>query len=124
MFGSFQSIWRGIYKGQNKKLENVARFFFKKKERDPEKLAAWGLSPEDFANDEICEFFLENELVVKIFARICNQWRSSSNGLFALDYNILPMMFEIFSVPLEKRLQIIDDIGVMEITALDEIRKR
>ncbi len=87
-------------------------------------LAALGLTEEDFANDSICEIFPENELVVAIFSRIFNQWRSGINGLFALDYNLLPMMFDVFSVPLEKRLQIIDDIGVMEIIALDEIKKR
>lgn len=82
------------------------------------------MSPEDFANDDVCEFFLENKIAVEIFYRICNQWRSGPNGIFALDYNVLPMFFDLFGIVKEKQLQMIDDISVMELAALDEIKKR
>lgn len=79
---------------------------------------------EDFANDEICEVFQENELVVCIFSHICNQWRAGPNGLFALDYTTLNMMFDIYEVAIDKKLGILQDIGVMEVVALEELDKR
>ena len=83
-----------------------------------EELAAIGLLPEDVADTSITEIWEENYTAFQIFTKLRTQWRVGMAGPTGMDYNLLPTLFEAFSIPKKKRGPLLDDLMVMECEAL------
>ena len=71
-----------------------------------------------------CLIFPDNWPTVMIFRDISTQWRVGMSGPVGLDYNVLPMIFGLRSVPRDERAEIFDGIQTMESAALEAIRER
>lgn len=52
------------------------------------------------------------------------QWRAGSSGLYGLDYNVLPFLFDIHEIAHAERIDTLHDIRVMEDAALSEMKHR
>lgn len=75
--------------------------------------------PKDF------EVWPENLETVRMFLRLATQWRAVSGmgggGLIGLDYNAVRWLFELYHV--EDQQQLLEDLQVMEIAALNAMRE-
>ena len=69
------------------------------------------------------EIYPDNVDTVRIFSDISTQWRGGASGVIGLDYNVLPMIFEMRQVKKKKRLEIFDGLKIMERAALTEMRR-
>lgn len=54
-----------------------------------------------------------------IFCAMQTQWRSAGGGAYGFDYNVLPMLFDIYKV--EDREMALNDLRIMESKALEMI---
>ncbi|QPD96298.1 hypothetical protein [Enterobacter phage N5822] len=52
-----------------------------------------------------------------VFCAMQTQWRSAGGGAYGLDYNVLPMLFEIYKVT--DREMALNDLRIMESKALE-----
>lgn len=50
------------------------------------------------------------------------QWRCSGSGAYGFDYNVLPMLFEIYKV--EDREMALNDLRIMEQKALEMMHSK
>ena len=82
-----------------------------------------GLTPEDFA-DQACIVFPDCWKSVKVMQAMRGQWRIGPGGPFALDYNVLPEIWERCKIAEEFRDGIFQDLDVMQGEALALIQKR
>lgn len=84
-----------------------------------EELQAVGLSRDDFDDDEVEEIFVTQDMLDSwnIFMAMQTQWRSAGSGAYGLDYNVLPMMFDIYKI--ENRELALDDLRLLEAKALE-----
>ncbi|URC25558.1 hypothetical protein [Escherichia phage EC167] len=57
-----------------------------------------------------------------IFCAMQTQWRCSGGGAYGFDYNVLPMLFEIYKV--EDREMALNDLRVMEQKALEMMHSK
>lgn len=87
----------------------------------PEQLAGLGLSPDDFVA-ETFDVFPENETAVRVFQSVSTQWRVGPHGVYGLDYNVLPFIFDTHKIPKSKRAALLDDLRIMEDAAIACIR--
>lgn len=61
-------------------------------------------------------------LSVQVFQSVCGQWRVDFSGPSALDYNVLPWVFETFGVEAGDRMEVFQDVRTMERAALDAMK--
>ena len=87
-----------------------------------EELASLGLLKEDVEPAAI-DVWQENQLALDAFLLMGSQWRVGMNGATGLDYCALPFVFKTLGVKKNKWGEILDDIRIMENTALSEMRK-
>ena len=95
-----------------------------KKPPTDSELEAWGLTREDYLNDEP-EVLLFDESMHQsweVFCAMQTQWRASVNGVYGLDYNVLPMLFKIYKIDDEEMT--LNDVRIMEGQALKEMHKK
>lgn len=88
---------------------------------DPAQLAAVGLTPEDFAADDLIEVWPENDGAVQAFAVLARQWRMGPRGPVGLDYSAMPFVLEMAGIPRDNWQAYFADIRVMEDEALKSI---
>jgi hypothetical protein len=55
---------------------------------------------------------------------MATQWRAGMSGATGLDYNALPVVLRLMSVPKKEHPSLFEDIRTMEDAALDEMRKK
>jgi len=65
----------------------------------------------------------DNLLSVQVFHDMIRQWRVGMNGLYGLDYNVLPFIFNIRRVKRKKQFRIFEDIKVMEQAVIADVSK-
>lgn len=70
------------------------------------------------------EIYAENVPVVKLFMDMMTQWRVGTGGVVGLDYNVLPMLFDVRGVASDERGELLDGLKVMESAALEKIREK
>ncbi|ATN94105.1 tail length tape measure protein [Shigella phage vB_SflS-ISF001] len=83
-----------------------------------------GSSLSDYEDEEFETIIGDAEMVKgwNVFTSMLIQWRSSGAAAYALDYNVLPMLFKIYKIEdVELALQ---DIMIMEAKALEMIAKQ
>ena len=85
-------------------------------------LAAFGLTPDDFATDEY-NLWPENYQSYQVFAACSTQWRVGMNGPTGIDYNVLTELWRRLKVPISSRDDVFQDIRIMETAALNQIRE-
>lgn len=54
-----------------------------------------------------------------LFCAMQTQWRSTSGSVYGFDYNVLPMLFDIYKI--EDREMALNDLRIMEQKALEMI---
>lgn len=86
-------------------------------------LAAFGFTPEDYANERI-EIWPENQQAINLFISISTQWRVGAGGPTGLDYNVLFTRMARMDLSDERHEQLFDDIRVIESEALAILNKR
>lgn len=86
-------------------------------------MAAAGFSPEDYDHDVI-EVWPEHWDAVHFFLRLPTQWRYGMNGRTGLDYTAVLAMLREMRLPRDKREEIFAGVQVMEIAALEEMKRK
>lgn len=86
-------------------------------------LAAFGLSWADVAGDYCVDIYPCNERSFRVFDSIKTQWRVGQVGVYGLDYNVLPLLLKVNSIPESDWPQVMTDIRIMEAAAIDQIRE-
>lgn len=94
-----------------------------KKPPSEKELADYGLTMEDYLNEEPEILELDSEMYAawEVFCAMQTQWRSSGIGAIGLDYNVLPMLFRIYKIEDEELT--LNDVRVMEAEALKRMHK-
>lgn len=80
-------------------------------------LAAMGLKPSDFPEEDI-PVFADNWETFKLFEAMSTQWRVSMCGETGLDYNTIPILASSLFINSEDYPDIIPGLRVMEAEAL------
>ncbi|WP_445083146.1 DUF1799 domain-containing protein [Candidatus Nitrotoga sp. M5] len=114
-------------RGQGENLAAIASAFYAGGGGGPtdEELKAAGLTRDDIAGeeDEIVWVWPEHEKALDLFNALVTQWRSGFNGATGLDYNVLPFLFELYSVEKAQQLARFDELQIMERAALKAMKK-
>lgn len=64
----------------------------------------------------------ENWPAFELFAALRTQWRTSMAGYTGLDYTAVLAVMDAYGTPAEERRDLLDDVHVMELAALAELR--
>lgn len=67
------------------------------------------------------ELYADNAQTVKVFIDMSTQWRVGVGGAVGLDYNVIPLVFDIRGVTDDDRGEVFDGLKIMERAALDVI---
>lgn len=80
----------------------------------------------DFENEpaEIVKVWSINWDVFLLFRRLKTQWRTSFNGLYGLDYNVLFHMLDRMELQPERYLEMENDIRIMESSVLQYFNEK
>ena len=70
------------------------------------------------------EIYAENVPVVSLFMDMLTQWRVGPGGVVGLDYNVLPMLFDVRGVANNERGDLLDGLKTMESAALEKLREK
>lgn len=68
------------------------------------------------------EIYAENVPVVRLFMDMLTQWRVGPGGVVGLDYNVLPMLFDVREIASDERGDLFDGLKIMESAALEKLR--
>lgn len=73
----------------------------------------------DFEGEEPEEIAFDETLMASwdIFCALQTQWRCGAGGAYGFDYNVLPMLFEIYKI--DDKEAVLNDVRVMEQKALE-----
>lgn len=66
----------------------------------------------------------DNAAAIKLFLRLQTQWRMGPGGPVGLDYRVLPLAMRAEHMNTHDLSDVLDDLQVMELAALDEILGR
>lgn len=90
---------------------------------DEAELKAFGLRPEDFAEQNEIDIWPDNFEAVKLFADVSTQWRIGFGGATGLDYSAVCAVMKLTRVKKKRRQALLADIAVLEAAALEEMYK-
>lgn len=85
-------------------------------------MAAAGYLPEDFEADEV-ELWPENQVAFDLFFSVRTQWRHGFSGPTGLDYMPLLRLMDDMELQGAARREMLQDITVMELAALQAMHK-
>lgn len=86
-------------------------------------MAAAGFSPEDYDHDVI-EVWPEHWDAVHFFLRLPTQWRYGMSGRTGLDYTAVMSLLATMRLPPDKADEILESVQVMEMAALEEMKRK
>lgn len=83
-------------------------------ERPPDaaELSAFGFLLTDL--DDACDIWPDNIAAANVFIAMQTQWRAAMGGATGLDYNVLPSVFRLLSVPKAEWRDTFECVRVME----------
>lgn len=84
-------------------------------------MAAFGMTPEDYEQEDIISLWPDNWLSFGVFAGMSTQWRIGASGVIGLDYNALNTVMKLKGVKKKQRKKVFNDVQVMEAEALEII---
>ncbi len=90
---------------------------------DVDQLSAFGLTLDDVAPAAI-DVWPDHVTVLEVFKRMGTQWRTGMNGAVGLDYQPLPFIFRMLKIPKSEWGQVLDDMRVIELAALNQIHRK
>lgn len=82
-------------------------------------MAAFGLTPEDFGEEDVVQVWPDCWAAVQLLAAVSTQWRVSMAGAYGLDYAALFSVMQVWGVRKKKRAEMLHDIRVMEQAVLE-----
>lgn len=83
-----------------------------------------GLTQEDVANDRVIEVWPEHWDAFQLFSMLRTQWRVGAKGPTGLDYGVVFSCMDTLRIKRRARIEMLDDIRVMEREALDQMYKK
>jgi hypothetical protein len=115
-----------VLRGTRGKLKAAARALYAKDASDSE-LAAWGLTPEDYAAESPIDgvgIWKANWQAVAVFRDLETQWRVGMAGPTGLDYGAIEPALRLTEVSTETWPDLFRCIRVLEREALDVMAKQ
>lgn len=88
------------------------------KEMDSTTLSIFGLQEEDMEEINTIEVYSDNWIPFLLFDFLATQWRTSAGGVIGLDYNVIPLAFDMLEVKDEHKQDAVLGLRVMESTAI------
>lgn len=88
------------------------------KEMDSTTLSIFGLREEDMEEINTIEVYPDNWCSFLLFDFLATQWRTSAGGVIGLDYNVIPLAFDMLEVEEDSRQDAVLGLRVMESTAI------
>ncbi len=82
------------------------------------------MTREDVAAQEEFEVWPENWDAVMLFVDLMTQWRMGMGSPVALDYAAIPVVMDLNGTPAYQRRELFDAIRVMEVGALEAMRRK
>ncbi|RZL39224.1 MAG: hypothetical protein EOP35_04095 [Rubrivivax sp.] len=89
-----------------------------------EELAAFGLRPEDVADQQRIELWPDTAAAFSLFCELTTQWRCGPGGFYGLDYAGVKATFELLHVPVEDWPALLSDLRDLESGALEGMKKK
>lgn len=87
-------------------------------------LEAVGLTRADIEEpEEVIFIWPENWQSFQIFCSLRTQWFTGFNGRTGINYCSMPIVFDLYNIEQNRRLEIFEDIMVMENAALGVMQK-
>ena len=87
-------------------------------------LEAFGLKREDVENKDTTEIWPENWLPFKVFVELDTSWNVGPGGPVGLNWQAVPVWFDLMKVSDKKRFDVSSAIRVMEKEALRQMTKK
>ncbi|WP_159338056.1 DUF1799 domain-containing protein [Erwinia rhapontici] len=88
-----------------------------------EDLAAFGLSADDYTEEEqTVEVWPDCWAAFGVFRAMATQWRTGVGGITGLDYNVLPWLMKMEGI--DDEAAALNDVRIMERAALDLIHSK
>ena len=114
------SLYESTCGAAGKKLKRAVYLFYLKPPTDAQ-LEAVGLSRSDYEGEDPPEVIFDESMFQSwdLFCAMQTQWRSTSGSVYGFDYNVLPMLFDIYKI--EDREMALNDLRIMEQKALEMI---
>lgn len=81
----------------------------------------FGLTMEEACGPPV-EVWPDNVEALNVFIAMATQWRTSYGGAIGLDYNALPVVFDLVRVAQDARADVFDDLRILEDAALEQMR--
>lgn len=94
----------------------MARFYYTGP--SAEELEKIGITLEDVGSPPPVELWAENQKALELFIALDSQWRTGFNGRTGLDYNVLPVVFDLHGVEEADRKELFPKLQIMEREAL------
>lgn len=87
-------------------------------------MRAVGLTRSDYEGEEPPEIIFDESMGQSwdVFCAMQTQWRSAGAGAYGLDYNVLPMLFDIYKI--DDREMALNDLRIMEQKALEMMHNK
>src|SRR5699024_7187366 len=121
--GSYGFLFECASRATRKKLKRAVYLYYQKPPTDAE-LEAVGLTRSDYEGEDPPEVVFDESMMqsVDIFCAMQTQWRSAGAGAYGLDYNVLPMLFDIYKI--DDREMTLNDLRIMEQKALEMMHSK
>lgn len=81
-------------------------------------LSIFGLSEADMEDTNNTYLFPDNWDTFMVFEFMSTQWRTTTGGVTGLDYNVIPLAFQMIDVDKEDQTEVMHGVRVMETTAI------
>ena len=115
-------VRRGTDRGALGKLTTVAQVLYRAAP-DAAAITGFGLTLDDFEADYTAEVWPDNEQSIDVFVAMSTQWAHGFAGPTGLKYEALAEIWKRLRIPVKRRDAIFEDLRVMELAALKEMRK-
>lgn len=89
----------------------------------PDELDDMGLVWEDVAADYEIEVFEDNYMAVVVFINLSTQWRAGPGGIYGLDYNVYPFVFQMLHIDKAEYEDLFQDLRILEAAGLEYIKE-
>lgn len=80
-------------------------------------VAALGFRLDEIPDPDV-GYWPDNAAAISVFAAMRSQWRAGAMGATGLDYNTLPVIFDLTNTPKESQSDVFYDLQCMEDEAL------
>lgn len=90
---------------------------------DESTMRAFGFKESDMEETNTVYVFEDNWDTFEVFDFLSTQWRTASNGIIGLDYNVFPLALEYVGVDESCKKEVVYNIRVMESRSINIINQ-